>query len=117
MESAGSKPVLLPYAALEYAPNLARLAYFSPLDGGIVYTVAPPSGRGSRDKFVRKWCWHANEPTANTLEPIGDAARRSHYPVNLSHTFGRFRIDSCGAIDLAILVRHVDSPVYAMRLI
>ena len=109
--------MLRPYAALEYAPNLARLAYFSPLDGGIVYTIAPPSRRGSRDKFAGEWCWHANEPAANTLEPIGDAARRSRYPVNLSHTFGRFRVASFGAIDLAILVRHVDSPVYAMRLI
>ena len=116
LECAGSKPVLRPYAALEYAPNLTRLVYFSPLDGGIVYTIAPPSRRGSRDKFAGEWFWHANEPTANTLEPIGDAARRSRYPVNRSHTFGRFRVTSFGAIDLAILVRHVDSPAYAMRL-
>ena len=117
LESAGAKPVLRPYAALEHAPNLARLVYFSPLDNGIVYTIAPPSGRGSRDKFVGKWCGHANELTADTLEPIGDAARRSRYPVNLSHTFGRFRVATFGAIDVAILARHVDSPVYAMRLI
>jgi hypothetical protein len=116
IESIGVKPVLRPYAALEYAPNIARLIYFSPSDNGIVYTLAPPSRRGSRDKFAGEWSWHATEPAANTLQPIDDAARRSRYPVNLSHTFGRFRVASFGAIDLAILVRHVDSPVYALRL-
>ena len=40
-------------------------------------------------------------------------ARGTRY---LAHAFGRFRIASFGALDLAILVRHVDSPVYAMRL-
>ena len=116
LESAGLKPVLRPYAAMEYAPNLACLVYFSPLDGGIVYTIAPASRRHSRGELVEKWSWHACQPTVDTLDPIADAASRSRYPVNLSQTFGRFRIASFGAIDVAILVRHIDSPVYAMRL-
>jgi hypothetical protein len=116
LKSTGSKPVLRPYAAMEYAPNLDRLVYFSPLDGAIVHTIAAPNERASRDKFVGQWTWHAHEPAAGTLDPIRDAASRSRYPVNLSQTFGRFRIASFGAIDLAVLVRHVDSPVYAMRL-
>jgi len=116
LESAGPKPVLQPYAAMEYAPNLACLVYFSPLDGGIVYTIAAPLERRSRDELVETWSWHACRPAPGTLDPIGDAASRSRYPVNLSQTFGRFRIASFGTIDLAILVRHVDSPVYAMRL-
>ena len=70
----------------------------------------------SRDNFIEPWTWHAHEPAAGTLDPIRDAASRSRYPVNLSQTFGRFRIASFGTIDLAVLVRHVDSPVYAMRL-
>jgi hypothetical protein len=115
VKSVGCKPVLRPFAALEYAPNLARLVYFSPLDRGIVYTISAPSGRGARDKF-RERSWEATKPEALTLEPIGDAATRSRYQVNLPHAFGRFRVASFGAIDLAILVRHVDSPVYAMRL-
>ena len=53
---------------------------------------------------------------ANTLDPIRDAASRSRYAVNRAQTFGRFRIASLGAIDLAVLVRHIDTPVYAMRL-
>jgi hypothetical protein len=116
LKSTGSKPVLRPYAAMEYAPNLDRLVYFSPMDGAIVHTIAAPNERASRDKFVGQWTWHAYEPAAGTLDPIRDAASRSRYPVNLSQTFGRFRIASFGAIDLAVLVRHVDSPVYAMRL-
>jgi hypothetical protein len=101
---------------MEYAPNLACLVYFSPLDGGIVYTIAAEPRRRSHDELVEKWSWHACRPAPDTLDPIADAASRSRYPVNLSQTFGRFRIASFGAIDIAILVRHVDSPVYAMRL-
>jgi hypothetical protein len=116
LTSEGPKPTLHPYAALEYAPNLDRLVYFSPLDGGIVYTITGPPGRRSHDEIVEKWSWHPCRQAADALDPIADAARRSRYLVNLSQTFGRFRIASFGAIDLAILVRHVDSPVYAMRL-
>ena len=116
LESAGPKPVLRPYAAMEYAANLGSLVYFSPLDGGIVYTIAAQPRRRSRDELVEKWSWHAHQTAAGTLDPIADAANRSRYPVNLSQTFGRFRIASFGAIDLAVLVRHVDSSVYAMRL-
>jgi hypothetical protein len=116
LESTGSKPVLRPCAALEHAPNLGCLLYFSPLDRGTVYAVAAPDGRRSRDKLGEKWTWHSYRPPADTLDPIADAARRSRYPVNLAQTFGRFRVASFGAMDLAILIRHVDSPVYAMRL-
>ena len=116
LESVGSKPMLQPYAAMEYAPNLACVVYFSPLDNGAVYLIAAPRSQRSRDALAGKWKWHALHPAAGTLDPIADAASRSRYPVNLSQTFGRFRIATFGAIDLAILVRHVDSPVYAMRL-
>lgn len=116
VESVGRKPVLQPYAAMEYAPNMARLVYFSPLDNGVVYTVEGSAGRSSADKFAAPWTWEAHEPAANTLRPIADAASRSRFALNLSHAFGRFRIASFGVIDLALLVRHVDSPVYAMRL-
>jgi hypothetical protein len=116
LESAGSKPVLRAYAALQYAPSMGRLVYFSPLDEGIVYTIAAAQPRASRDNFFAPWTWHAHAPAAGTLNPIRDAASRSRYRVNLSQSFGRFRITSFGAIDLAVLIRHVDSPVYAMRL-
>jgi hypothetical protein len=92
LKSVGSKTVLRPYAAMEYAPNIARVVYFSPLDNGVVYTIAAPYGRGSRDRFVEEWTWNAYEPAVNTLRPIADAASRSRFPVNVSHAFGRFRI-------------------------
>jgi hypothetical protein len=116
LKSAGSKPALRPYAAINYAPNIDRLVYFSPLDGGIVYTIEAPRALSAHDKFAEPWTWHACVPVAGTLDPIRSAAARSRYPVNLSQSFGRFRIASLGAVDLAVLVRHVDSPVYTMRL-
>ena len=113
--SAGSKPLLRPFAALEYAPNIARLVYFSPMDNGIVYTIAPLPERVSRGLF-EEWNWQAHHPAAGTLRPIADAAGRSRFGVNLSHVFGRFRIASIEGVDIGILVRHADSPVYAWRL-
>ena len=44
LRSVGPRPVLRPFAALEYAPNIDRLVYFSPMDDGIVYTIAPSPG-------------------------------------------------------------------------
>jgi len=116
VRSVGSKPVLQPYAALEYAPNMARLVYFSPVDDGVVYTIEGPHGKASPDRLVGEWIWHDHRNTGGAVSPIADAASRSRFPLNKSHVFGRFRITSFGAIDLALLVRHVDSPVYAMRL-
>ena len=116
LRSIGAKPVLQRYAAMEYAPNVGRLVYFSPLDNSALFTIAGPGDRDSPAKFVEAWTWHAHEPAADTLRPVADAARHSRFPVNQSHAFGRFRIATFGAIDLAILIRHVDSPVYAMRL-
>jgi len=80
------------------------------------YVIAPAQDRDSRVAGAEKWDWDACRPAAGALDPIADAASRSRYPVNISQTFGRFRIASFGAIDLAIFVRHVDSSVYAMRL-
>jgi coproporphyrinogen III oxidase len=89
--------------------------YFSPTDNGIVYTIAPSLERVTRGPFA-EWNWQAHQPASGTLRPIADAAGRSRFGVNPSHVFGRLRIASVGGIDVAILVRHVDSPVYAWRL-
>jgi hypothetical protein len=50
------------------------------------------------------------------LDPIADAKAGSHHARNWRHTFGRFRVASWGSIDVALLIRHVDTPVYALRL-
>jgi hypothetical protein len=116
LRSAGPKPVLQPFASLEYAPNLARLVYFSPRDDGAVYTLAAPPGLGPGGVASATWNWHAHPSAPGTLNPIADAARRSRFAVNRSHVFGRFRVASIDCTDVALLVRHVDSPVYARRL-
>ena len=116
LASIGSQPLLRPFAALEYAPNIDEIIYFSPLDHGSVHAVAAPHRDGRRAALDAEWTWHAYIPPADTLDPIADAARRSRFSVNVPHAFGRFRIASFDGIDVAILVRHVDSPVYAMRL-
>jgi hypothetical protein len=116
LRSVGPKPLLRPFAALEYAPNIARLVYFSPSDDGIVFTIAPSPERVSAGGPFEEWGWQAHQPAAGTLRPIADAASSSRFGVNLSHVFGRFRIASIEGVDVAILLRHVDSPVYALRL-
>ena len=98
-----------------YVPSEC-LVYFTPQDDGVVHTLRPPRRDRSSNKFSGVWRWEAILPLADGAGPIADAAGRSRYPVNRSHVFGRFRIATFDAIDLAILVRHVDSPVYAMRL-
>ena len=103
--SAGKVPSIREYAALEYSPILDTLVYYSAVDGNHVYAA---------DCGARA---HWQVVTARAaLDPIADAAAGSRYPLNLAHTFGRFRIAHFDDVDLAILVRHVDSPVYAMRI-
>ncbi|MCX7065098.1 MAG: hypothetical protein NT024_11200, partial [Proteobacteria bacterium] len=65
---------------------------------------------------IEEWVWQIHARPTDALDPIADAQRRSRGVVNSAHVFGRFRIASFGGIDIAILVRHLDSPVYALRL-
>ncbi len=105
VESTGPKPQIQEYAALEYSAGLESLIYYSAVGGAAVYRI----------DWDGKAHWRLlSEPGA--LDPVEDAAARSRHPVNRRHTFGRFRIAHFPEFDLAILVRHVDSPVYAIRL-
>ncbi len=105
VDSSGRKPRIQEYAALEYSRALESLVYCSAVDRGTVYAI-------DWDGDAR---WRVL--TADTsLDPIADAAAASCYSINRAHTFGRFRTAHYREMDLAILVRHVDSPVYAMRL-
>ena len=117
LTSVGAKPRLRPFSALEYAPNTGRLVYFSPLDDGTVFTLRPSGEQRSRSRSAGEWIWQAHQPRSGSLNPIADAALHSRFDVNVSHVFGRFRIASIAGVDLAILVRHADSPVYAWRLV
>jgi len=103
--SLGPKPHIQEYAALEYSAGTGSLLYYSAVDGAVVYAI----------DWDGEACWRALSAPAS-LDPIADAAAQSHHHVNRAHTFGRFRVAHFGDVDLALLVRHVDSPVYAIRL-
>ena len=103
--SSGEKPRLNEYAALEYSARTQRLIYYSAMDNQSVYAIELDNGA--------HWSPLA---AAGSLGPIVDAVSESRYHVNRSHTFSRFRLASFADHDLAILVRHVDTSVYAMRL-
>ncbi len=112
----GDRPVVAECASIEYSRNLDRFVYFSADDGAQIYSIAAPARSAWPALTATAWTWESILDTDNVLDPIADARVRSAHPVQVAHTFGRFRIASYGRTDVAILVRHVDTPVYAMRL-
>ena len=114
--SAGLKPVITPYAAIEYAPNLDQFVYYSANDGPHIYSITAPTGSTWSQLTAGPWTWRSILSAGNCLDPIADAQAMSSYAVSRSHTFGRFRIATYGRTDVAILVRHSDTPVYVLRL-
>jgi hypothetical protein len=105
VSSHGTKPTIREYAAMEFSSGTGTLVYYSAVDGAVVYGV----------DWDGEAHWRVLSAPAS-LDPIADSAAQSRYHVNLAHTFGRFRVVHFDDADLALLVRHVDSPVYAMRL-
>ena len=105
VSSTGAKPRISEYAALEYSAATGSIVYYSAVDGANVYGIDLDG--------AATWRVLSNPESP---DPVMDAASQSRHQVNRTHTFGRFRVAHYGAIDLAVLVRHVDSPVYAMRL-
>lgn len=103
--SQGKKPRLQEFAALEYSAGLGSFVYFSAVDGAAVYGI-------EWDGSAR---WRMLSATTS-LDPVADAANTSRHHINRPHTFGRFRIAHYRDADLAVLVRHVDSSVSAMRM-
>lgn len=114
LRSSGTRPRIAEYAALEYAPNLDRLIYYSAQNRAVVHTIAPPQGSSWPALTTGEWDWAQCE--GDGLDPVADARTVSHHAENWRHTFGRFRVASWGSIDVALLIRHVDTPVYAQRL-
>ena len=102
--------------ALEYAPNLDRFVYYSTNHGPQVYSIASPAGSTWPQLVAGAWTWRSLLNEGNHLDPVTQSAAFSSYGVNVSHTFGRFRVATYDQTDVAILVRHTDTPVYAMRL-
>ena len=113
---AGDRPVITAYAAIEYAPNLDQFVYYSANDGAQIYSITAPAGSTWSRLVSGTWNWRSVRNQGNSMNPIADAQAISSHAVNGSHTFGRFRVASYSGTDVAILVRHIDTPVYAMRL-
>jgi hypothetical protein len=116
LSSSANQPTISECAALEYAPNLDQFVYCSANDGPQIYSIAAPAGSSWAQLTAHAWIWRSVLSDGNNLDPVAHAAALSHYAVNRSHTFGRFRVATYGRTDVAILVRHTDTPVYAMRL-
>jgi hypothetical protein len=114
LRSGGIPPRIAEFAALEYARNLDRLVYYSADDGTTIRTIAAPKGASWSTLTTGEWEWAAY--AGDIQDPIADAKARSRHSRNWRHTFGRFRVASWGSIDVALLIRHVDTPVYALRL-
>jgi hypothetical protein len=105
ISSLGEKPIIHEYAGLEYSAALKSFIYYSATGGAQLHRI---------DWDVEaEWRGITSD---QSLNPIIDAARQSRHKVHLAHTFGRFRVAQFRDSGLALLVRHVDSPVYAMLL-
>jgi hypothetical protein len=113
---AGERPVIAAYAAIEYAPNLDQFIYYSANYGSRIYSITAPFESTWSQLVSGTWNWRSVHNQRNALDPIADARAVASHAVNVGHTFGRFRVAGYSGIDVAILVRHIDSPVYAMRL-
>ena len=116
LSSSGDRPKISECAALEYAPNGKRFVYYSANDGPQIYSIVAPAGSEWPELTAGVWNWDKLLDDRNNLDPVADAHAISSCAVNRSHTFGRFRVATYGTVDVAILVRHIDTPVYAMRL-
>jgi hypothetical protein len=114
--SNGERPILSRFASIEYASNLDRFVYYSANDGPKIYSIQAPAGSGWEELTAGTWTWQSLFNKKNRLDPIIDAYSSSSYPVNTTRTFGRFRVASYADADVAILIRHTDTPVYAIRL-
>jgi hypothetical protein len=84
---------------------MESMVYFSAGDGAAVHAI---TGKREMDWQVLT--------ARGSMDPIADAAARSRHCIHPMHTFGRFRVARFESCELAVLVRHVDSPVYCLRL-
>jgi len=114
--NSGERPKIFPYGALEFAWNLDCLICYSANYGKRIYGIFPPNVSSWKQPSSGCWRWVCLADANCSLDPIADAAAATSYAINLTHTFGRFRVVTFARRDVAILVRHVDSPVYAMAL-
>ncbi|MGB5104049.1 MAG: kelch repeat-containing protein [Steroidobacteraceae bacterium] len=87
LRSGGTRPRIAECAALEYAPNLDRLIYYSARDGAAVHTIAAPHGSSWSALTAGEWEWA--RCSSDGLDPVADAKIASRRITrNDSATFG-----------------------------
>lgn len=106
-------PRVVAHASLEYAPSLGAAVYFGAASSPAPLAIELP---GAAAAPGAAWTARSLLAATNGLDPVAEAAAAARGEVHRHHVFGRFRIASFGEVDVAVLVRHVDSPVYALRL-
>lgn len=111
-----STPAIHPYASLEYAPKMNALIYYSASNGAELFCIRKKGASNLAEQNTQSCHWESITATTNQLNPITHAAKTSHHPTNVNHTFGRFRVTSYDGVDIGILIRHIDSPVYVIKL-
>jgi hypothetical protein len=116
LRDGGPRPPISEYGALEYSASLASLVYFSAAGAPGVHLLRAPEGPGKTACLEGSWQWCRVAEDSADLDPVRDAAEASRFATHPSHIFGRFRVVDYELAVLALLVRHIDSPVYALRL-
>jgi hypothetical protein len=107
LAAAGTPARIRAFAALQHAPSLGSVVYAAPAHAGALYAIETDAPTAH---------WRRLDAPDRSLDPFADAARVSRFAVSRDHCFGRLRIATFTDATLVVLVRHVDSPVYALRL-
>ena len=116
LSEGGEKPRLSPYAALEFSSRLDCFVYYSASDSRCLYAIKVPGSSSVAGLMEGTWCWERLPTTIDSVDPIADAATVTANGSNASHVFGRLRFADYRDATVAILVRHVDTAVYAIKL-
>ncbi len=112
----GDNPPISPFSALEFSQRLDGILYFGAPSSPDVYLLKRPTADSKSALIDGVWRWIRIADRTAGKDPVADAARLSGWCLNPSHVFGRFRCVDYPGMTLAVLIRHVDSAVYAMRL-
>jgi hypothetical protein len=92
------------------------MIYYSASNGGELFSIRKNSASNVAEQNPETCSWESITAVTNQLNPIIHAAKASQHPANVKQTFGRFRVASYDGVDIGILIRHIDSPVYVIKL-
>lgn len=116
VRESGSRPPIQEYSALEYSAALESIVYYTARSGTRISLLQAPTTDVNQTLAADGWKWRPGTAKGNALDPVTDAAAHSRFSHHKDHVFGRFRVLDYSDMTLAVLIRHVDSPVYSVRL-